>query len=355
MPVLQSKVKSGVEQLKQDIEILRSANTENALPAMPAIETVETINAFASLPTSDQLSLGNYYCVIEDFNPQSYAIQTPAMSVEFIQTPAELSIQSPEKEAAKTAEQMSVSEKLVSESTSSASAPVKNVTPPAPSMPTSVEAEVLWEVDQFLYPALTDQLLQSYAYFSQAGDKLAKATASGLKVLGITGVGPGEGRTTLAICLARAAARAGLRVGLLDADFNSPSLATQLGLEIEHGWEQALIKSITLPETAVRALDDRITLYPWVMQGKQVNPTIIDAKVARFIEQAAAANQLLILDLGPWREVSLKANQRLPFDAAIVVQDLRTRQVEDVNPIAQWLHDAGVEAVGIAENFTPAA
>ncbi len=41
--------------------------------------------------------------------------------------------------------------------------------------------------------------------------------------------------------------------------------------------------------------------------------------------------------------MSLKANQRLPFDAAIVVQDLRCRQVEDVNPIAQWLHDAGVK------------
>ncbi len=249
MPVAQPKVISGVEQLKQEIEVLRSSYSENRSSGSSVVENFETINAFANVPTSDQLSIGNYYCVIEDFNPQSYAVQTPAVSVELIQTPVELLAKSPEKATAESAENKSMSEKVTTEATPVASVEVKIASPSEPAttvVPPIVESEVLWEVDQFLYPALTDQLLQSYAYFSQAGDKLAKATASGLKVLGITGVGPGEGRTTLAICLARAAARAGLKVGLLDADFNSPSLATQLGLEIEHGWEQALIKSITL-------------------------------------------------------------------------------------------------------------
>jgi hypothetical protein len=56
--------------------------------------------------------------------------------------------------------------------------------------------------------------------------------------------------------------------------------------------------------------------------------------------------------LGPWNEVKPRASQRMPFDAAIVVQDLRHRKIDDVQPIAQWLQEAGVEAVGIAENFS---
>lgn len=240
-------------------------------------------------------------------------------------------------------------------------APAIHVAPPvaAPMPPKSEGAQLLadeglafWEVDQYLYPEMTDRLLRDYGYFAHAGEKLQQASAAGLKLLGITGVGRDEGRTTLAICLARSAAKANLRVALVDCDFERPHLAQQLGLEVAHGWQSVAAGQLALAEVAIRSLDDHLTLIPLTADAATGALSLADVQAKRVLAEIAAMHDVVVLDLGPLNGESLISGQ---IAAAIVVWDRRVRGAEEVQAIARQLSTAGVEAVGIAENFVAAA
>ena len=214
-----------------------------------------------------------------------------------------------------------------------------------------------WEVDRFLWPALCDKLLRDeQSYFSQAGGKIASAVKDGLKSLAITGSRRGEGRTTLALCLARSAAQAGLKVALVDADFARPQLAASLGLEIAASWHEAAIGKSTLSEAAIKSLEDNLTVLPLDVSTAAAPLSLADPRLTKTLRDMASAFDLLVIDLGPTAagdESLFPENEPPPADAAIVVRDLRYCTPTESQAIGERLSLSGIEAVGIAENFVP--
>ncbi len=213
----------------------------------------------------------------------------------------------------------------------------------------------LWEVDRFTWPALCDKLMHDpNGYFASASQKLLSVVRGGLKVLGITGSRRGEGRTTLALCLARAAAQAGIHVALVDADFARPQLATMLGLETAYGWQEAATGKIPLSEAAVKSLADRLTVLPLEVSTTSAPLSLADPRVTATLRATAATFELVIVDLGPLgatTEVLFPPGESCPLDAAVVVRDTRYASVNESRLAGDRLYDAGIEAVGIAENF----
>jgi len=212
-----------------------------------------------------------------------------------------------------------------------------------------------WEIDKFHWPRTCEKLFaDEQGYLAKAGDKLQAAMQDGLKVLAITGSRRGEGRSTLALCLARAAAKAGIQTAVMDADFARPQLASKVGLEIAHGWQEAALGTIPLSEAAVKSIADQITLLPLESSAATRVLSLADPRVTATIRAASATFELLILDLGPLgagAEVAFPPGENCPLDAAIVVRDLRFATAAESEAIGHTLQDAGVEAVGIAENF----
>jgi Mrp family chromosome partitioning ATPase len=219
---------------------------------------------------------------------------------------------------------------------------------PAPAAP-------VWEVDRFHWPRTCEKLLADKSgYLACAGEKLVAAARDGLKTLAITGSRRGEGRTTLALCLARAAAKAGIHVALLDADFARPMLASRLGLEIAHGWQDAALGHIPLSEAAVKSLADNVTVLPLEITSARRSLSLSDPRVTATLRAAAATFELVIVDLGPLgpgEGIVFPAGERCPLDAAVVVRDLRFASGEESQDVGERLSDAGIEAVGVAENF----
>src|SRR4029079_11562651 len=213
----------------------------------------------------------------------------------------------------------------------------------------------VWEVDRFQWPKACEKLLADESgYFSRAGEKLLAAVQDGLKVLAITGTRRGEGRSTLTMCLARVAAKAGIQTAIMDADFARPQLASKVGLDVAHGWQDAALGRIPLSEAAVKSLGDEITLLPLESSVVTRSLSLADARVTATIRAAAATFELLILDLSPVSSVERIAfppGEGCPLDAAIVVRDERFTAPADSQALGRRLQDAGVDAVGIAENF----
>lgn len=217
------------------------------------------------------------------------------------------------------------------------------------------QAAPLWEIDRFQWPKTCQKLFaDEHSYLASAGGKLLAAVQDGLKVLAVTGSRRGEGRSTLALCLARAAAQAGIQVALMDADFARPQIASKIGLEIAFGWQDAALGKVPLSEAAVKSLADNITVLPLETSAAGRSLSLADPRVTATVRAAAATFELLILDLGPLapgEELAFPPGERCPLDAAIVVRDLRFATASESEDIGRHLQDAGVEAVGIAENF----
>ena len=224
----------------------------------------------------------------------------------------------------------------------------ENLTAPPPLVP-------MWEVDRFQWPGLCDRLLKDeQSYFAQAGNKLVAAAKDGLKALGVTGSRRGEGRTTLALCLARCAAQAGLEVALIDADFTRPQLASVMGLEVAYGWQDAAQGKIPLAEAAVKSLTDKITVLPLEASSVAWPLALSDKRVSATFRAVAQSHDLVIVDMGPLAssgESIFAADEAAPLDAVIVLCDMRYATPAETQAVGQRLHESGIEAVGVAENF----
>jgi Mrp family chromosome partitioning ATPase len=212
-----------------------------------------------------------------------------------------------------------------------------------------------WEVDRFQWPEHCKQLLSGESQFlADVGKRLASAAKDGLNILAITSTRRGEGRTTLALCLAKAAAEAGVKVALVDADGENPQLVNELGVEAACGWHDVVLGKQPMSESAIVSLEDKLTFFPWTTPGaiKSLN----DPQVTRVLKAMASVHELVILDLGPTpgRETRLfEDGESCPVDAAILVRDVRWTSALESQRVAAHLVSAGVESVGIAENFGP--
>jgi Mrp family chromosome partitioning ATPase len=226
---------------------------------------------------------------------------------------------------------------------------------PAEAAPQPRPALPLWEVDRFHWPRTCEKLMaDEHGYLSRVGNKLLAAVDDGLRVLAITGSRRGEGRTTLALCLARAAARAGIQTAVMDADFARPQLASKIALDVAFGWQDAALGRIPLSEAAIKSLSDEITVLPLESSAATRSLSLADPRVTATIRAAAATFELLILDLGPQSpgsKIEFPAGEPCPLGAAIVVRDLRFSTASEGEAVGRMLQGAGLEAVGIAENF----
>ena len=216
-----------------------------------------------------------------------------------------------------------------------------------------------WEVDRLLWPTDVDQLYESESeYFRHAGEKLRDAIQEGLRVLGVSATHQGEGCTTIAICLARAAAAAGAKVALLDANLRSPQLGTVLGLDFARSWHETLNGETPLAEAAITAIADNVTLIPLTNKAAQQGLRLDSDAVNDILGQVAATFDIVLVDVGVPCEDGRSCFQggvACPLDAAIIVRDVRVTSEEETLELVSRYTELGIDAVGIAENFASLA
>jgi Mrp family chromosome partitioning ATPase len=211
-----------------------------------------------------------------------------------------------------------------------------------------------WEVDRFVWPEICKELIEVQSrYFEHVGSRLLAATAESDHAIMISGSRRGEGRSTLAMCLARCAADAGINVALVDADLENPRLGARLGLETPCSWLEAVATHRSLREAAVTSVEDRLTLFP--LTGKEsVDIQPGDGRLIMFVRRISAHYPLVIIDtgpLGPEQTHLFESEAACPIDTAIVVRDLRGTDEQGALATAERLQLGGIQAVGIAENF----
>jgi ATP-binding protein involved in chromosome partitioning len=169
-------------------------------------------------------------------------------------------------------------------------------------------------------------------------------------IIAVASAKGGVGKSTVAVNLAVAAARSGLRVGLLDADVFGPSLPTMLGTVgvkpdvkgkrmqpvMVHGLASMSIGYLVDPDQAV------VWRGPMVMSA--VSQLITDTDWGDL--------DLLFIDTPPGTgEVQLTLVQKLPLDGAVIVSTPQEVALADVRRGVGMFRKTAVPVLGVIENM----
>ena len=212
------------------------------------------------------------------------------------------------------------------------------------------------EVEQFAWMPLIDNLChQQQIGFDRVLLELETELAADRRIIALTSVKRGEGRTTMLQCLARRAAEMGLKTCIVDLDEANPELAEQLGLAIDSGWEQAVFAGKPLADCCVEANRDNLTavLLKQSLKGGALAQQSIAA--GAMLLELREQFDLVLIDTAPLSADSAAGEGRstyseLPIDRWLVVRDLRHTSIAEM---ARWQRQLGnrrMQFVGVLEN-----
>jgi Mrp family chromosome partitioning ATPase len=208
--------------------------------------------------------------------------------------------------------------------------------------------QAAWEVDVFDVPSTVADLFFEGSLFQQVAERMAEAVDSGLKTVLITSNASGEGRSTAAIGIAMAAAAAGVKVALVDADTENPTLADDLRIELQSGWAEAVREGMPIKEVAIHAVEDGVTLIP--LNPPNAGGAATPFEVIQLIDLLQSKFELILID-GP-SGVSANLHQCASVvDSAVIVRDVTRTSSVAVAEFSIRLRESGVQGVGVVENF----
>ncbi|MBI3677570.1 MAG: polysaccharide biosynthesis tyrosine autokinase [Proteobacteria bacterium] len=147
-----------------------------------------------------------------------------------------------------------------------------------------------------------DWPMSGYAYATAQllRHTLSPVHASRPKVIAVTSAQPGEGKTTIAVSLARTAALAGMRVIVLDGNLQNPSTAKTMGLNgIAAGIGEVLSGTVQLSRALVR--DTRSSALLLAAARPLADPSVVlnSPLLPQLLAHLKQACDLVILDAAP--------------------------------------------------------
>ncbi|QDT08571.1 division plane positioning ATPase MipZ [Planctomycetes bacterium K23_9] len=212
-----------------------------------------------------------------------------------------------------------------------------------------VAIQAAWEVDVFDIPASVTHLFFKEELFQTVAEKLHDAVSDGLSSMMVTSVKSGEGRSTVAIGMAVAAAATGIRVALVDGDLAQPTLVDDLRLDVDHGWLDAMRGAIPLSQVAVYSIEDNLTLIP-LMNASSDSAQANRQDVAKLIESLREQFDLVVIDTSSGDADTVELYAAL-VDSAVIARDASRTDVQTVNAFSARLRSQGLQGIGIVENF----
>jgi Mrp family chromosome partitioning ATPase len=246
-------------------------------------------------------------------------------------------------------------------------APLENT----PSVDTSAQTDepILWSpsdwgpafvVDRFSWPEVCFQLQRkALRPLGQLIAELDLTSPTAAKRVLFTGLARGAGRTSLVLTLARHLAQGDKRVAIVDGDFSQPNLALSLGVMAQSGWEDVLLGDLALDEAVVESVEDRISLLPLCGPIDSVEDDF-QQRIESSLTELSTHFDVVLIDAAPLNEDGnagglICRDTCTLWDKVVLVHDHRQQSGELSQSVEARLEAAGIEPLGIVENFVDAA
>lgn len=182
---------------------------------------------------------------------------------------------------------------------------------------------------------------------------LAQAPIEGVKKIIAVGSGKGGvGKSTVAVNLAMALNKRGLKVGLLDADIYGPSIPRMLGALTARPEVNDAKKIIPVSRYGVKTMS-----LGYLVEESQAavwrGPMLFKAMEQFFRDVLWGELDFLIIDLPPGTgDVGLTMAQKVPVDGAIVVVTPQNLALSDAKKAIDMFDRTNVRLLGVVENMS---
>tara|TARA_R110002020_G_scaffold406378_2_gene616454 strand:- start:99573 stop:100724 length:1152 start_codon:yes stop_codon:yes gene_type:complete len=172
------------------------------------------------------------------------------------------------------------------------------------------------------------------------------------RILVVASAKGGVGKSTVAVNLAAAMARAGMKVGLLDADVYGPSIPTMLGMQDAQPDTAASKKLVPVEAYGMKTLSIGYLSdpdAPMIWRG----PIVMSA-IAQMLNDAEWGDlDVLVIDTPPGTgDAQLAIAQRVPVTAAVIVTTPQEVALADVRRGAAMFTKTAVPVLGIVETMS---
>jgi ATP-binding protein involved in chromosome partitioning len=185
----------------------------------------------------------------------------------------------------------------------------------------------------------------------RAAEPAVAAIAGVADVIAVASAKGGVGKSTVAINLACALQRRGLRIGVLDADVYGPSLPTMLGIV---GRPEVVGQSTVIPleQCGLRVMSMGFFLdddSPVVWRGP-----LVTGLVRQFLKDVRWGElDLLVVDLPPGTgDVALTLVQQVPLAGGVIVTTPQPVSVIDVERGIAMFQQVNTPILGVIENMS---
>lgn len=213
-----------------------------------------------------------------------------------------------------------------------------------------------FEVDEFRWPAITDELVGKAKHLLlPVVDGILNAAAQGRSLVGIAGTSRGVGASTVTMCLARLIAEADHTIAIVDGHFLKPNLASSLGLEFETGWHSVLDRQIPLAECSVLSLADRMTLIPLGMNAFSSAERLANIQSSVIAGMLRYHHEVVLFDMGTAgdpRQLAAAKDivEHCRLDMGLVVTPTGARDLTNLHGMEQLTTMFGPLCLGIIGN-----
>lgn len=166
------------------------------------------------------------------------------------------------------------------------------------------------------------------------------------KVIAITSALPDEGKTTTAICLARSAAQAGLKVVLIDADLRQRASSRTLTADVSAGLAEVLAGKVPLERALVVDSPSGAMLLPQTSAGASLD-LMGSPGMQQLIERLRDSFDLILLDCAPVLPVAEARQAAAIADRTILVLRWSKTPVRAANLALNLLDQVGAKVAGV--------
>ena len=215
-----------------------------------------------------------------------------------------------------------------------------------------------WEVDGFYWDAICDELMMSRdTAFRQVASRISQGLDEHDKarnIVLVTSASRGEGRTTLSLCVARALAKAGKQVAVVDADLTQSRLASRLNIQVVVAWNEQDSSELDWTEAALYSLEDKLTILPLKASVLTSDVPATGGAAQQLIEQLSRRFDLVIVDTPPLDDVSgsiMLTSGDVAKKTAIVVRNVKSSDGSSLDSTVTTLRGFNLHIAGIVENF----
>ncbi len=170
------------------------------------------------------------------------------------------------------------------------------------------------------------------------------------QVVAVTSAVPGEGKTTVSLCLARVAALSGQRVLLVDCDLRRRSVKEVLEIEPEAGLLQVLAGEVSWRQAIHVDAASGMSVLPVSGSGFTPKEIFGAEDMSSLLADLRGSFDLIVLDCAPVLAVAETRVAAAKADCAIVVARWQKTPMRAVRAMLQQLNDAGVTIRGVALN-----